>query len=98
MVQYHKSISRRNLCRLADIFVVVLQIFGQGKEWLGQPVRGPHQPSLQLSKPAIDSSPPKVKAVEESIAKQTRKDMNANIAKKRASSKEVVPPVRAGNQ
>ncbi|KAL8761676.1 MAG: hypothetical protein Q9184_002211 [Pyrenodesmia sp. 2 TL-2023] len=40
---------------------------------------------------AIEPSPPKPKAVEESLAKQTKKDMNANISKKRGSDKEVVP-------
>lgn len=40
---------------------------------------------------AIESSPPKPKAVEQSLAKQTKKDMNANVSKKRGSGKEVVP-------
>ncbi|KAL8928448.1 MAG: hypothetical protein Q9208_001681 [Pyrenodesmia sp. 3 TL-2023] len=40
---------------------------------------------------AIESSPPKPKAVEESLAKQTKKDMTANVSKKRGSDKEVVP-------
>lgn len=40
---------------------------------------------------AIDSPPPKPKAIEDSLAKQTKKDMSSNISKKRASDKEVAP-------
>ncbi|KAI4127615.1 MAG: hypothetical protein LQ338_003110 [Usnochroma carphineum] len=45
---------------------------------------------------AIDSPPPKPKAIEDSLAKQTKKDMSsrtANTAKAKASDKEVVPTI-----
>ncbi|KAL8711043.1 MAG: hypothetical protein Q9220_004424 [cf. Caloplaca sp. 1 TL-2023] len=41
----------------------------------------------------IESSPPKPKAIEDSIVKQTKKDMSSRTSKVRASDKEVVPTV-----
>ncbi|KAI4142130.1 MAG: hypothetical protein LQ341_003300 [Variospora aurantia] len=43
------------------------------------------------TKTAIDSPPPKPRAIEESLARQTKKDMSSNISKKRFSDKEVAP-------
>ncbi|KAI4208735.1 MAG: hypothetical protein LQ348_000056 [Seirophora lacunosa] len=40
---------------------------------------------------AIDSPPPKPAAVEDSLARQTKKDMTSNTSKKRSSDKEVAP-------
>ncbi|KAL9590732.1 MAG: hypothetical protein Q9203_000454 [Teloschistes exilis] len=40
---------------------------------------------------AIDFPPPKPKAVEDSLAKQTKKDMSSRTSKARSSDKEVVP-------
>ncbi|KAL9020699.1 MAG: hypothetical protein Q9185_002015 [Variospora sp. 1 TL-2023] len=43
------------------------------------------------TKAAIDSPPPKPRAIEDSLARQTKKDMSSNISKKRSSDKEVAP-------
>ncbi|KAL9023765.1 MAG: hypothetical protein Q9196_006988 [Gyalolechia fulgens] len=48
-------------------------------------------PSASPAAKAVDSPPPKPKAVEDSIAKQTKKDMSSRSSKPRASDKEVVP-------
>ncbi|KAL9602929.1 MAG: hypothetical protein Q9219_001454 [cf. Caloplaca sp. 3 TL-2023] len=40
---------------------------------------------------AIDSPPPEPKAIEDSIAKQTKKDMSSRSSRAKASDKEVVP-------